>query len=113
MLYEAYQAQADLLAPFQAFADLTSTAFRQTCAGPLVNPFFRRIAAGAELFSRAHLTHTRPPFEIDFVDVAGEHVDVFEEVALDTPFGALLHFRKAREITQPRVILFAPMAGHF
>jgi len=113
MLYEAYQAQADLLAPFQALADLTSTAFRQAYAGPLVNPFFRRVAAGAELFSRAHLTHTRPPFDIDFVEIGGEPVDVFEEAALDTPFGALLHFRKAREIEQPRVVLFAPMAGHF
>jgi polyhydroxyalkanoate depolymerase len=113
MLYAAYQAQADLLAPFQAFADLTSTAFRQSCAGPLANPFFRRVAASAELFSRAHLTHTRPPFGIDFVEVDGEHVDVFEDVVLDMPFGALLHFKKAREIEQPKVVLFAPMAGHF
>ncbi len=113
MLYEAYQAQADLLAPFQAMADLTSTAFRSTCAGPLVNPFFRRFAASAEMFSRAHLTHTRPPFDIDFVELEGGRVDVFEEIALDTPFGALLHFRKAQAQEQPRVILFAPMAGHF
>lgn len=113
MLYEAYQAQADLLAPFQAMADLTSTAFRETCAGPLVNPFFRRFAASAELFSRAHLTHTRPPFEIDFIELDGQQVDVFEEVVLETPFGALLHFRKARASEQPRVVLFAPMAGHF
>jgi len=113
MLYAAYQAQADLLAPFQAFADLTSTALRQTVVGPLANPFFRRIAAGAELFSRAHLTHTRPPFDIDFVTVDGDQVDVFEEVALETPFGALLHFKKTKTIEQPRIVLFAPMAGHF
>jgi polyhydroxyalkanoate depolymerase len=113
MLYEAYQAQADLLAPFQAMADLTSTALRESLAGPLVNPFFRRFAAGAELFSRARLTHERPPFGIDFVEVGGRHTDVFEEVALDTPFGALLHFRKAEAPEQPRVILFAPLAGHF
>jgi polyhydroxyalkanoate depolymerase len=113
MLYAAYQAQADLLAPFQAFADLINTSFRDTCSGPLVNPYFRRIAASAELFSRAHLTHKRPPFGVDFVEVAGEQIDVFEEVALETPFGALLHFRKARDFAQPRVVLFAPMAGHF
>jgi len=113
MLYEAYQAQADFLAPFQAMADLTSTAFRESCAGPLVNPFFRRFAAGAELFSRARLTHERPPFGIDFIEMDGKHVDVFEEVAIDTPFGALLHFRKAEAPEQPRVILFAPLAGHF
>ncbi|HEX2593667.1 MAG TPA: polyhydroxyalkanoate depolymerase [Rhizomicrobium sp.] len=113
MLYAAYQAQADLLAPFQAFADLTSTALRGSCGGPMVNPFFRRVAAGAELFSRAHLTHTRPPFGIDFVHVGDEQVDILEDIALDTPFGALLHFKKAKDFEQPKVILFAPMAGHF
>lgn len=113
MLYEAYQAQADLLAPFQAMADLASAAFRETCAGPLANPFFRRIAASAELFSRARLTHTRPPFDIDFVEVEGQHIDVFEDVVLETPFGSLLHFRKAIAFDRPSVVLFAPMAGHF
>ena len=113
MLYEAYQAQADLLAPFQSLADLTSTALRGACGGPLANPFLRRMSAGAELFSRAHLTHTRPPFGIDFVTVDDVQRDVFEDVVLDTPFGALLHFRKEGEIEQPKVILFAPMAGHF
>jgi len=113
LLYEAYQVQADLLAPFQAMADVASTAMRETCAGPLANPIFRRVAASAELFSRAKLTHSRPPFDIDFVEIGGEQVDVLEEIVAETPFGALLHFRKARHFDHPSVVLFAPMAGHF
>ena len=36
-----------------------------------------------------------------------------EEAADDTPFGTLLHFRKDSAIVQPRVLLVAPMSGHF
>jgi polyhydroxyalkanoate depolymerase len=94
-------------------ADVASTAMRETCAGPLANPVFRRVAASAELFSRAKLTHSRPPFDIDFVEIGGEQVDVLEEIVDETPFGALLHFRKAKHFDHPSVVLFAPMAGHF
>ena len=36
-----------------------------------------------------------------------------EEAADDTPFGTLLHFRKDGAAAQPRVLLVAPMSGHF
>ena len=40
-------------------------------------------------------------------------VAVAEEAADDTPFGTLLHFRKDHAVQQPRVLLVAPMSGHF
>jgi polyhydroxyalkanoate depolymerase len=41
-------------------------------------------------------------------------VPVREEVALDLPFGNLLHFAKDDvEAPQPRVLVVAPMSGHF
>ncbi len=40
-------------------------------------------------------------------------VAVAEEAADDTPFGTLLHFRKDHAVHQPRVLLVAPMSGHF
>jgi polyhydroxyalkanoate depolymerase len=38
---------------------------------------------------------------------------VTEEAATSTPFATLLHFRKEIETPQPRVLLVAPMSGHF
>jgi poly(3-hydroxybutyrate) depolymerase len=110
MLYSMYQAQSDLMAPWRAWADLTNAAFRGLGAE---NVLFRSIAAGAELVSRAGLIHRRPPFGIESVRIGGEDVPVTEEAALTTPFGTLLHFRKAHSATLPRVLLVAPMAGHF
>jgi len=113
MMYDAYQAQADFLAPLRAWAGLASAAMRDTQAGPAANMLFRAMSAGAELVSRAHLVHERPPYGIDEVSIEGRNVPVHEEAAYRLPFGTLLHFRKETNTAQPRVLLVAPMAGHF
>ena len=113
MLYEAYQAQSDLMAPARAFADLCRSAFADTHFGPAANYLFHSMSASAEVFSRARITHDRPDYRIDVATVEGREVPVHEEVALDTPFGSLLHFRKESNVHQPRVLIVAPMAGHF
>jgi polyhydroxyalkanoate depolymerase len=38
---------------------------------------------------------------------------VTEEAVYSTPFATLLHFKKATGAAQPRVLLVAPMSGHF
>ena len=113
MLYDAYQAQSDFLAPARAWAEMTSSTFRDTNFGPAGNYFFRALVAGAEIFSRTRLSHERPAYRIDSVPVEGREVAVTEEMLLDSPFGQLLHFRKDTNLPQPRVLIVAPMAGHF
>ncbi|HEX4302354.1 MAG TPA: polyhydroxyalkanoate depolymerase [Rhizomicrobium sp.] len=113
MLYDAYQAQSDLLAPLRAWAGLTSSVFRDTCAGPSANYLLKSISAATEIVNRAHLIHERPNYEIDTVEVEGRAVKVTEVSALDTPFATLLRFKKDTNVEQPRVLIVAPMAGHF
>ena len=62
------------------------------------------------------LTHTRPAYRIGTVTVAGLEIAVTEEVLLARPFGSLLHFRRQLPDhleDQPRVLLVAPLSGHF
>lgn len=113
MLYEAYQAQADALAPMRALATVGAGTFAAMPAGLKGTPELRRWQAVCELLSRLDLTHTRRPFGIDAVEVAGERVPVTERVVDGTPFGTLLRFAKATDVPQPRVLVVAPMSGHF
>ena len=113
MLYSAYQAQIDLTAPFRSFAGLAGAILGEPNAGPAANLWLRSIGATAEMVTRAKLSHDRPAFGIDHVQLGHELVPVRQEIALATPFGALLHFRKEVAPDQPRVLLVAPMAGHF
>lgn len=113
MLYSAYQSQLDLLAPFRAAAGLTHAMLREPFAGPAANPFLRSLGASAEIFARLQLAHERPDFDIGHVAVDGQTVRIREEHVYATPFGNLIHFRKEPARHLPRVLLVAPMAGHF
>jgi poly(3-hydroxybutyrate) depolymerase len=45
--------------------------------------------------------------------VKGEPVPVTEEIVMATPFATLLRFRKQGAPAQPKVLVVAPMSGHF
>ncbi len=113
MLYDAYQAQQDMLAPFRAGASLFSTAMGATWLGPQANYAMRNMAAAAEIMARAKIIHDRPPYDIHLTGPDGIERPVAEEIALALPFGNLVHFRKSQTARQPRVLIVAPMAGHF
>lgn len=113
MLYYAYQLQSDLMKPVRAMADAAANLLTGPLAGQIDSPTLRNLAAAFEMVSRAGLTHARPPFGIDSVRVGDEDVPVTEEAAFTTPFGTLLRFRKASNAVQPRVLVVAPLSGHF
>lgn len=113
MLYSAYQAHADVMDPVRAMAGVAGSALRQAATLMPGNPFLDVFAAANEMLARSRLTHKRPPFGIDSVRVGNREVAVTEEAAFELPFGTLLHFRKDTDATQPRVLLVAPMSGHF
>ncbi|MBC8055319.1 MAG: polyhydroxyalkanoate depolymerase, partial [Rhizobiales bacterium] len=73
----------------------------------------RRMAAACKVLALAEVTHKRPPWRIESVMTKGEAVPVVEEVVLATPFATLLRFAKAGAPAQPKVLVVAPMSGHF
>jgi poly(3-hydroxybutyrate) depolymerase len=109
MLYLAYQLQSDMMAPARTWAGIAAAPL------PLLtgHPAIRNLSAAYELIARAGLSHTRPPFGIGTVVVGNREVEVREETAARTPFGTLLHFKKDIAAVQPRVLLVAPLSGHF
>ena len=113
MLYAAYQAHADIMAPVRALAGLAGQAIGIPIAGMPGHGAVRNLTAAYELIARAGLTHKRPPFRIGHTTVGNREVEVREEAAHVTPFGTLLHFKKDIDAAQPRVMLVAPLSGHF
>ncbi|MES2973919.1 MAG: polyhydroxyalkanoate depolymerase [Pseudomonadota bacterium] len=113
MLYQAYQAQSDLMSPMRLMAQhLGASMWVQNTERSMS----RRIAAACEVMSRMRLTHSRPPYRIESITVGGQETPVEEVVKLTRPFGTLLHFRKTKVLGQPHhppVLLVAPLSGHF
>jgi len=112
MLYQIYQSQADLLSPLRRGAAAWVDVFDALPAFGRLPPV-RLAAAAAELFATAVVTHKRPPFGIDTVQIGNRTASVREVPVMTTPFGTLLRFEKDDAPPQPKVLLAAPMSGHF
>jgi polyhydroxyalkanoate depolymerase len=111
MLYLAYQTQSDIMVPVRAWAAMAVAAGGSSLLAE--NSATRNLTAAYELIARAGLSHTRPAFGIGSVTVGNREVEVSEEAAAATPFGTLLHFKKHAGTAQPRVLMVAPLSGHF
>jgi poly(3-hydroxybutyrate) depolymerase len=113
MLYTAYQAQSDLTAPIRVMSGATARLLTDLSPGLTDRWMVRSTLATSEIVARWGLTHRRPAFGIESVVVEGREVAVREEAVLRTPFGTLLRFTKDTNAVQPRVLIVAPLSGHF
>ena len=94
MLYQAYQAQADIMGPVRALAKLAAKNGAERLNGAARPSPLSNLTAAYELIARAGLTHARPPFGIDSVMVGNREVAVTEEAADVTPFGDAAAFQE-------------------
>jgi len=113
MRYQAFQAQVDMMAPARMAAGMASAALSHAPPWLRLVPPLAQASAGWEMLTRAGLTHHRPDFGFTSVRIDGEDVPVTEEVVASTVFCDLLRFRKATNPDQPRILLLAPLSGHF
>jgi poly(3-hydroxybutyrate) depolymerase len=114
MLYAMYEMQRASLAPMRMFAnsalrvlDGPSNLFRPTALG--------RVAyAALDSFEHSTRSFGKPPFNLPATEIDGDLVDVTEEIVVARTWGNLLHFK--RDIDRPndpKVLLVAPMSGHY
>ena len=113
MMYLAYQRQDDALAPIRLMASQTRAMLAAMPPAFHDLLFARTLAASLEMIERYKLTHVRPSFHIPSVVVGNREVPVTEEKVRVLPFGTLLRFAKDVATPQPRVLVVAPMSGHF
>jgi polyhydroxyalkanoate depolymerase len=112
MLYAAYQTHSDIMVPVRSWA-LAGLSVLAPWANSEELKHLRNLTAAYELIARAGLTHVRPPYGIDRIRVGNGDVAVTEEPVARTAFGTLLRFAKNHEAAQPRVLVVAPLSGHF
>jgi poly(3-hydroxybutyrate) depolymerase len=116
MLYVVYEAQrAALDGVRRAARAAVHTLDLLPAAVAELDPV-RRVRAAHQIFADTAVTHERLPFRIDKIGVGPDVVAVQEQAVARTPFCTLLHFAKDLPDDaprQPRVLLVAPMSGHF
>lgn len=113
MLYNIYQAQADLINPLRHMARTGGRLLRAVTPDLPYGIAFQHFNAALEVFGQSGTTHQRPDYQIRQISVGNDLVAVHEEVAFSTPFADLLHFRKDSDRRQPKLLVVAPLSGHF
>ena len=120
MLYQLYETQRALLAPFAAFASASSKLYNHPLSPFAHGPMAQRISAGFDLMHRLAKEYEKPQFEITSAEVDGVQVAVQEQVAVKKPFCRLLRFKRftddpvalADMKQQQPVLVVAPLSGH-
>ncbi|MEY3658933.1 MAG: hypothetical protein RLZZ561_540 [Pseudomonadota bacterium] len=113
MLYNAYEFQRAWLASASAFASASAE-----WLGNPSNPLgylggSSLFAAALDVFAHAAAPRGKPAFGLDFTTVKGRDVPVTEEIILRKPFGQLKRFVHEGVDGAPKLLIVAPMSGHF
>ena len=113
MLYDAYEVQRSLLAGASTLANM-GAGWLNNPANPFAYSHMGPIVASAlDVFAHASASRGKPEFGIDSVLVDGRTIAVSEEIVLRKPFGQLKHFRKEGVAGGPKLLIVAPMSGHY
>jgi poly(3-hydroxybutyrate) depolymerase len=113
MLYQFYDWQRTAMEPWRLFARAANELYGHPQSPLSHMPGSRNVAAAFDLMTRLTQRYLRPEFGIDSVDIGNRRFAVREDFVLDKPFCRLLHFVKDGAPKQPKVIVFAPLSGHF
>ena len=113
MLYQLYDWQRSALEPWRLFAQAANELYGHPDSPLSYLPGSRNVAAAFDLMTRLTRRYERPEFGITEIVSGNRQYAVREEYDLEKPFCRLLHFRKVGAPAQPKVIVFAPLSGHF
>lgn len=114
MLYNAYELHRSWLAGASAIANVGAELLTNP-ANPL--SYFGGgpiLASALEVFAHAAAPRGKPNFGLDSTVIDGREIPVVERIEARNTFGQLRHFvREGAPEGQPRLLIVAPMSGHF
>jgi len=113
MLYQLYDWQRAAMEPWRVFARAANELYGHPDSPLSYLPGSRNVAAAFDLMTRLTQRYERPEFGIASVRSGDRSYVVHERCDIDRPFCRLLHFEKEGAPKQPRVVVFAPLSGHF
>jgi poly(3-hydroxybutyrate) depolymerase len=113
MLYNSYEFQRSMLSSASAMAS-----FGADMLSNPANPFAYLgggsiVASALQVFAHANASRGKPAFGLDHTIIDGREVAVREEIVLRKPFGQLKRFVREGVTGGPKLLIVAPMSGHY
>lgn len=113
MLYHLYDLHHAALTPLRLMAEATQQTFQNPFVPASYTQAGRALAAGAELLERTTRRWGKPEFGLPTTRINGRDVAVTERIVLEKPFGNLVNFERAVPHDDPKLLLVAPLSGHY
>jgi poly(3-hydroxybutyrate) depolymerase len=113
MLYQSYEWQKSWLAGASALANMSAEFFQNP-----VNPLSYMgggpaLASALEVFAHAAAPRGKPAFGLSTTVIDGKTIAVEEQIVLQKPFGQLKRFVREGSENDPKLLIVAPMSGHY
>jgi polyhydroxyalkanoate depolymerase len=113
MLYQMFEIQAAMVKQAKFVSRMTNAWLNAAMPSPPRPVLIDQLAATCEMIATGGITHDCPPYNITSSLYGNREVDVVEEVIHTTPFATLRRFAKDGAEGQPKILVVAPMSGHF
>ena len=114
MLYQLHHQYNQSVQPLNFWAKTLKSQLSLTSHLPFnLDYFVRPTVAQLELLERFTDTYTKPEFELPFTEINGEQIKITEEVTHSLPYCDLLHFKREGTHNHPKMLLLAPLSGHY
>ncbi len=113
MLYQFHEWQRAGLAPARLAAKANMRLFRHPMNPLAYTSGGRAAAAASELVEATLRRYGKPAFGLDETEIDGEAVPVTERIVARRPFGQLKRFEREGHPGDPKLLIVAPLSGHF
>jgi poly(3-hydroxybutyrate) depolymerase len=116
-MYWMYEMAYASLNPARAMTDATRMLFQNPLNPFSQTEFGKSVTAGCELFERTTRRYGKPEWGLHETDVNGVRTPIEIRSVWEKPFCRLLYFDRKHprplRAPQPRVLIVAPMSGHY
>lgn len=111
-LFDLYDSSAYMIEPMRRVAETVREIFHHD---PTLTQYGagRLVCGMADMFERSTRYAKKPEFNINFVQICDEMIKVYQTAVVKKPFADLLHFTKEGQKDEPKVLIIAPISGHF
>lgn len=111
--YHLYEMARASMQPARFMAETTRILLNNPLNPFRNTPITRSLLASAEMTERYTRRYAKPSFNLTSVLINGAQIVVTEEISLAKSFCNLLHFKRAGKHSDPKVLIVAPMSGHY
>ncbi|PCI34416.1 MAG: hypothetical protein COB54_01110 [Alphaproteobacteria bacterium] len=113
MLYHMYEFQHSLFAPARYAIDMTQQALSNPLNPMSYMPGAKQVSAACDVMELVTRRYGKPKFGLKETLVDGEMVSIEEQDVFEKPFCKLKYFKRAVKNDDPKLLIVAPMSGHY